>query len=53
MHREQVYNDLWRTVPGKAPTSAKAQSELGVTFRSARLTLQDTLAWLRRAGHVA
>ncbi|MEO8361007.1 MAG: NAD-dependent epimerase/dehydratase family protein [Vicinamibacteria bacterium] len=34
-------------------SSAKAQGELGVTFRSPRLTLQDTLAWLRRAGHVA
>jgi dihydroflavonol-4-reductase len=33
-------------------SSAKAERELGVRFRGARATLQDTLAWLRKAGHV-
>jgi dihydroflavonol-4-reductase len=32
--------------------SSKAQRELGVTFRSARATLEPTLAWLREAGHI-
>jgi spore cortex formation protein SpoVR/YcgB (stage V sporulation) len=27
IHREQMYNDLWRTVPGKAPPSGKDQSD--------------------------
>ena len=27
IHREQMYNDLWRTVPGKAAPSGKDQSE--------------------------
>ena len=31
----------------------KAQRELGVSFRSARETLEPTLAWLREAGHIA
>ena len=26
-HRERMYNDLWRTVPGKTPPSGKDQSE--------------------------
>jgi dihydroflavonol-4-reductase len=34
-------------------SNAKAQRELGVTFRSARETLAPTLAWLREAGHIA
>lgn len=33
-------------------SSAKAQRELGVSFRPARATLGDTLRWLREAGHV-
>jgi len=32
--------------------SARARSELGVEFRSARDTLLPTLAWLRQAGHI-
>ncbi|HEY3119928.1 MAG TPA: NAD-dependent epimerase/dehydratase family protein [Vicinamibacteria bacterium] len=32
--------------------SARARSELGVEFRSARETLIPTLAWLRQAGHI-
>lgn len=32
--------------------SSKAQRELGVSFRSARDTLEPTLAWLREAGHI-
>ena len=32
--------------------SSKAQRELGVSFRSARATLEPTLAWLREAGHI-
>src|SRR5262245_3149687 len=32
--------------------SAKAQRERGVSFRSARATLEPTLAWLREAGHI-
>lgn len=32
--------------------SRKAQRELGVSFRSARETLEPTLAWLREAGHI-
>ncbi len=32
--------------------SSKAQRELGVTFRSARETLQPTLAWLRDTGRI-
>ena len=32
--------------------SRKAQSELGVSFRAARATLEPTLAWLREAGHI-
>jgi dihydroflavonol-4-reductase len=34
-------------------SNAKAQRELGVTFRSARETLAPTLAWLKEAGHIA
>jgi len=34
-------------------TAAKAERELGATFRSARATLEDTLRWLREAGHIA
>lgn len=30
----------------------KARQELGVDFRSARETLEPTLAWLREAGHI-
>lgn len=33
-------------------SSAKAQRELGVSFRDARATLGDTVRWLRDAGHV-
>jgi dihydroflavonol-4-reductase len=33
-------------------SSAKAERELGVHFRSARETLADTLHWLRDTGHV-
>jgi dihydroflavonol-4-reductase len=33
-------------------SSAKAERELGVRFRGARATLEDTVAWLRSAGHV-
>lgn len=33
-------------------SSAKAQRELGVSFRGARATLGDTVRWLRNAGHV-
>jgi dihydroflavonol-4-reductase len=33
--------------------SRKAQRELGVSFRSARATLEPTLAWLKDAGHIA
>lgn len=36
LHREQMYNDLWRTVPSKAPQSAKLQSE---ALRKAMLDL--------------
>ncbi len=32
--------------------SSKAQRELGVSFRSARETLEPTLTWLREAGHI-
>ena len=32
--------------------SSKAQRELGVTFRSARASLEPTLAWLKSAGHI-
>jgi hypothetical protein len=32
--------------------SSKAQNELGVTFRSARESLEPTLAWLTAAGHI-
>ncbi len=32
--------------------SSKAQRELGVTFRSARESLEPTLAWLKSAGHI-
>jgi dihydroflavonol-4-reductase len=32
--------------------ASKAQRELGVSFRSARATLEPTLAWLREAGHI-
>ncbi|HWM86468.1 MAG TPA: NAD-dependent epimerase/dehydratase family protein [Kofleriaceae bacterium] len=32
--------------------SSKAQRELGVSFRSARATLEPTLKWLREAGHI-
>ena len=34
-------------------SNARARSELGVDFRSARDTLAPTLAWLRAAGHIA
>jgi dihydroflavonol-4-reductase len=34
-------------------TTAKAQKELGVSFRSARATLEDTVRWLQEAGHIA
>jgi dihydroflavonol-4-reductase len=33
--------------------STKARRELGVTFRSARETIQSTLDWLERAGHLS
>ena len=33
-------------------SAAKAERELGVTFRPARATLEETLAWLRDAGHL-
>jgi dihydroflavonol-4-reductase len=33
-------------------TSAKAQQELGLTFRSARETLKSVLGWLRSNGHI-
>jgi dihydroflavonol-4-reductase len=33
-------------------SSAKAERELGVRFRGARATLQDTVGWLRDAGHI-
>ncbi len=33
-------------------SSAKAQRELGVSFRDARATLGDTVRWLREAGHI-
>lgn len=33
-------------------SNARATGELGVEFRSARATLEDTVGWLRRAGHV-
>jgi stage V sporulation protein R len=36
IHREQMYNDLWRTVPGKAPASAKDRS---LALRRAMLDL--------------
>jgi dihydroflavonol-4-reductase len=32
--------------------SSKARSELGVSFRSARETLEPTIRWLREAGHI-
>ena len=32
--------------------SGKARRELGVTFRSARETIESTVAWLRQAGHL-
>jgi dihydroflavonol-4-reductase len=32
--------------------ASKAERELGVSFRSARATLEPTLAWLREAGHI-
>jgi dihydroflavonol-4-reductase len=34
-------------------TSQKAQRELGVSFRSARETLQPTLDWLKQTGRIA
>jgi len=33
-------------------SNAKAVSELGVSFRDARATIEDTVRWLREAGHV-
>lgn len=33
-------------------SNAKAARELGVSFRAARATLEDTVGWLRRAGHI-
>lgn len=33
-------------------SSAKAQRELGVSFRDARTTLGETVRWLRDAGHI-
>ena len=33
-------------------SNAKAVRELGVSFRSAHATLEDTVLWLRSAGHV-
>ncbi|MEO6877829.1 MAG: hypothetical protein ABI205_05065, partial [Gemmatimonadaceae bacterium] len=32
--------------------NAKARSELGVNFRDARATIEPTLEWLERAGHL-
>jgi dihydroflavonol-4-reductase len=32
--------------------SGKAETELGVRFRSARATLQPTVEWLQKAGHM-
>ncbi len=33
--------------------SDKARAELGVTFRSARATLEPTIAWLQQEGHLS
>ena len=47
-HREAIYNDLWRTVPGKATPSGKVQSE---TLRRAMLDLpqENLLQFLEKS----